>query len=72
MGLWGRYFRRGELVEQLSAAGCKTVGPLQRGQEVLGGRRGWQRWKERVKVAETLAWELGCWARVAKAVMACG
>ena len=50
-------------MEQLSAVGCKMVGPLQRGQEVPGGRRGRQEWQERAEGDKTLAWELGWWAQ---------
>lgn len=72
----GKALLLGGLVEQRSAVGGKAVGPLRRGREVLGGRRGWPWWEERAAGDETLARELGRWAqrgaRVAKAVMACG
>lgn len=36
---------------------------MQRGREVLGGRRGRRRWEESAEGDETLAWGLGRWAQ---------
>lgn len=69
----------GELVQLLSAGRYVMVGPLQRGPEVLGGRRGQQHWEDRARRwrdsgrgAGVVGTEPGQWACVAKAVTVCG